>query len=182
MKFTGKKMKLTCATLALSVGFGLSAPSFSASAAELNSNKIKEGEAIYSKEEVKQLTPILQAIEEIPDELLVEGNEDAVNEYFKNKNINVTVSNDSQAMLENQNPVMYGAWECSLAIGEIIVMNAIPIAKLTKIKKYVKALGGAWNTAKLLVGATNAGEKWAILTALIAELSGFTKVKNDCGL
>lgn len=44
-------------------------------------------------------------------------------------------------------------WSCSLAIGELLVTNAIPIAKLTKIKKYVKALGGAWETAKLLVGA-----------------------------
>lgn len=61
-------------------------------------------------------------------------------------------------------------------------MNAILIAKLTKIKKYVKQLGGAVETAKLLAGATTAKEKAAILSALVAELTGFTNVKTSCNL
>ena len=44
-------------------------------------------------------------------------------------------------------------------------MNAIPVAKWTKIKKYVKELGGAVETVNLLVGATIAREKVAILSA-----------------
>lgn len=187
MNFRGKKMKLACTTLALSVGFGLTAPSFSVSAEEVSNNTyssyIQNGQGAYTKEQVEQLKPILKAIEDIPDELLVEGNEEAVNQYFKDKNIALEVSNGVKGSIDEEITIMgASAWDCSIAIGELLVMNAIPIAKITKIKKYVKALGGAWETAKLLVGATTAGEKWAALTALIAELSGFTKVKNACGI
>ncbi|PIE91953.1 hypothetical protein CO726_29215 [Bacillus fungorum] len=186
MNFREQKMKFACATLALSVGFGLTAPSFSVSAAEVNndySSHIQNEKGAFSKEQVEQLKPVLKAIEDIPDQLLVEGNEDAINEYFKDKDIALKVSNDVQSSVDKQIPIMgVSAWDCSLAIGELLVMNAIPIAKLAKIKKYVKALGGAWETAKLLVGATTAGEKVAALSALIAELTGFTNVKKECGL
>lgn len=180
--FKGKGFKLTCATLALSVGFGLTAPSFSASAAELekgSSYSQNSSEKLFSKEQLDQLQPMLEAIENVPDQLLEEGNEFEINQYFHEKKVDLRVSDGTNNEIYNERT--QGAWECSVAIGELIVTNAIPIAKLTKIKKYVKALGGAWETAKLLVGATNAGEKWAMVTALMAELSGFTDVKNDCG-
>lgn len=179
--FKGKSFKLTCATLALSAGFGLTAPSFSASAAELekgSSYSQNPSEKLFSKEQLDQLKPMLEAIENVPDQLLEEGNTNEINQYFHEKNVDIKVSNGvNEVNIER----VGGTWECSVAIGELIVTNAIPIAKLAKIKKYVKALGGAWETAKLLVGATNAGEKWAMVTALMAELSGFTDVKNECG-
>ncbi|AVD55708.1 MAG: hypothetical protein LKH78_10660 [Weizmannia coagulans] len=119
-----------------------------------------------SRATADELLPVLDAIEHIPDELLEQGNQDEIQKYFK----------DTLPKIQTKS-----VWSCSLAIGELLVTNAIPIAKLTKIKKYVKALGGAWETAKLLVGATTAGEKIAALSALMAELTGFTNVRNECG-
>lgn len=134
-----------------------------------------------SEERADELAPILKAIEEIPDELLEKEDPDAIKAYFLEKDIDMNVVEQAppatDGMVETQ-----GAWDCSLAIAEIVVLNAIPVARIAKIKKYIKDLGGYYETAKLLVGATNAGEKFAALSALIAELSGFTKVKKDCNL
>lgn len=133
-------------------------------------------------EELEQAIKTLEIIEEIPDELLESGDSEAINQYFADKGISSNIYNPSMGEVEPMIIQPYGWWDCSLAVAEILVMNAIPIAKLTKIKKYVKQLGGAVETAKLLVGATNATEKVAILSALVAELSGFTHVKNSCNL
>lgn len=139
-------------------------------------------EGNLTNEELEQSIATLKAIEEIPDELLESGDSQAINQYFKDKGLTSHIYNPE---IGEEAPMIiqsYGWWGCSLAVAEIIVMNAIPIAKLTKIKKYVKALGGAKETAKLLVGATTAGEKAAVLSALVAELTGFTNVKNACNL
>ncbi|KXY17188.1 hypothetical protein [Bacillus sp. FSL K6-0067] len=170
------KKKLLHSSVALAMGATFILPSISASAAE-NNNHYEE--KYTSPEIVEQMKPILQAIEDIPDDLLQEDSPSiAVNKYFKEKNVDLQVYNEAKGETSR---VKRGAWSCSLAIGELIVTNAIPIAKLVKIKKYVKALGGAWNTAKLLVGATHAHEKWALIAGLMAELSGFTDVKEECG-
>lgn len=119
-----------------------------------------------SRATADELLPALDAIEHIPDELLEKGSPEEIKKYFM----------ETLPRIRTQS-----VWSCSLAISELLVMNAIPIARLTKIKKYVKALEGAWETAKLLVGATTAGEKVATPSALIAELSGFINVRNECG-
>ena len=136
----------------------------------------------FTQEELKQAIETLKVIEEIPDELLKSGDSEAINQYFGDRGITSHIYNPEAG---EESPVIiqpYGWWDCSLALGELVVMNAIPIAKLTKIKKYIKELGGAIETAKLLVGATTATEKVAALSALIAELTGFTNVKNACNL
>lgn len=132
--------------------------------------------------ELKQPIETLKAIEEIPDELLESGDSEAINQYFNDRGITSRVYNPEIGEKAPMIKQPRGWWNCSLAIGELVLMNAIPIAKLTKIKKYIKELGGAIETAKLLVGATTAKEKIAALTALIAELTGFTNVKNACNL
>ncbi|WP_313237302.1 hypothetical protein [Sporosarcina ureae] len=142
----------------------------------------QESDNDFTQEELDQAIKTLKAIEEIPDELLESGDSEAINQYFTDKGITSNVYNPNMGEVAPMIMQPYGWWGCSLAVAELLVMNAIPIAKLTKIKKYVKQLGGAVETAKLLVGATTAKEKAAILSALVAELTGFTNVKTSCNL
>ncbi len=123
--------------------------------------------SIMSNATADELLPALDAIEHVPDELLENGSEDEIKKYFEDALPNIQT---------------YGVWECSLAIGKLLVTNAIPAAKLLKIKKYIKELGGAWNAAKLLVGATSAGEKLQALKKLISLITGYSNVKEKCGL
>ncbi|GIN39414.1 hypothetical protein [Heyndrickxia oleronia] len=131
-----------------------------------NENHVNLKKPPMSRATADELLPVLDAIEYVPDELLENGSPEEIKKYFEN----------ALPKIHTQ-----GIWGCSLAIGELLVTNAIPATKIFKIKKYIKALGGAWETAKLLVGATTAGEKVAALSGLIAELTGFTNVRNECG-
>ncbi|MCP3028713.1 hypothetical protein [Halobacillus sp. A5] len=141
--------------------------------------KNEEETGVFTEEEMENLTPSLEAIVEIPDELLESGNSEAINQYFADRGIDSHIYNSEKGDEASVIMQTQGWWGCSLAISQILVMNAIPIAKLVKIKQYVKALGGVKETAKLLVGATTPGEKTA---ALVAELTGFTNVKKACNL
>lgn len=138
-------------------------------------------EATYSKEVVKQMVPVLQAIENIPNELLESGDSTAINQYFRSKNVDINVFNDAKG---EKGRVKRGWWGCSLAIGELLVLTAVPIAKISKIKKYIEGLGGTVEAAKLLVGATSIREKAEAIgiafAGLVTELSGFTEVKEKC--
>jgi hypothetical protein len=135
----------------------------------------------FSEVKVKELIPTLEAIDEIPMELLESGDSEAINKYFSD-NLGIETHIYNEAAGEEPPLIIQpmGWWSCSLAVAEVLAMNAIPIAKITKIKKYIDALGGVKMAAKLLTGATNAGEKAAMVSALIGELSGFTNVANAC--
>ncbi|WP_243291289.1 hypothetical protein [Bacillus sp. FJAT-47783] len=66
--------------------------------------------------------------------------------------------------------------KCSAAISWFIGSNLFAAAKIIKVKKYVKELGGIRETAKLLAGAATWEEKLKIggsaFTGLAAEISG----------
>ncbi|KAJ4298334.1 hypothetical protein N0V88_003360 [Collariella sp. IMI 366227] len=70
------------------------------------------------------------------------------------------------------------------AIVQLLGTTAIPAAKLLRIKKYIKALGGTKQAVKLLLGAASKAEKLKAggqaLVALAAELLGISTVKNNC--
>ncbi|HHQ2480884.1 TPA: hypothetical protein ACSPJ7_005266 [Bacillus cereus] len=74
--------------------------------------------------------------------------------------------------------------KCSGALVTFVCGNLIVVSKLIKIKKYIKALGGLGQTAKLFVGATTWEERMKIggqaLVGLAAELTGFTGVWAAC--
>lgn len=139
-------------------------------------------ENIFVGADIYSVNNLLEEIESIPLELIEANDVSAINNHLSSINSDLYVTSEKESLNEGVIPkrAKSGIWECSLEIGKLIVMNALPIAKIVKIKEYIKALGGVWNTAKLLVGATNASEKLAALGALIAELSGFTAVKKAC--
>lgn len=74
--------------------------------------------------------------------------------------------------------------KCSAALAGAIGFNLIAAAKVIKIKKYIKELGGLAEAAKLLVEATTWEEKLRVggqaLIGLAGELTGVTGVYEAC--
>lgn len=141
----------------------------------------------YSQEDIDSLIPILEAIEQAPDALFETGTSTEINQYFQNKGVTLNVYNDSLG--ETQDSVIIAMpranyWRCGLALGQLLVTVAIPATKLAKIKNYIASLGGVWNAAKLLVGATTVSEKLqgalAGLSGILLTLTGISDIKDYC--
>ncbi|PLS28272.1 hypothetical protein CGZ88_0434 [Bifidobacterium anseris] len=77
-----------------------------------------------------------------------------------------------------------GFWGCAAAVAGVIATTAFPAAKILKIKKLIKALGGVRSAIKIMAGASFNYEKLKALggaaAALAAELTGIGSVKSQC--
>lgn len=73
---------------------------------------------------------------------------------------------------------------CVGAITAFIASNAIGAAKIIRIKKYIEALGGVRESAKLLLKASNNAERLKeggeALALLAGELLGVPLISNNC--
>ncbi|KAH6628908.1 hypothetical protein F5144DRAFT_550135 [Chaetomium tenue] len=148
------------------------------------------------------LDRLLAEIDEIPDEILEKGDE-ALHQWlvehgFRSDNDKLKRDADASAFnaedAESLNLLERGelvtrasAWKiakCVASIVQLLATTAVPAAKLLRIKKYIKALGGAKESVKLLLGATTRAEKLKvggeILVNLSAELLGISTVKKNC--
>lgn len=153
---------------------------------------ISELETQFTEEEISQVLPFLEAIEDMPADLLEKGTSSEINTYMAKKGISTKIYNDNIGETEsdvipgNNTGIMAVAswWRCALSIGQVIVTVGIPASQITKIKNYVAALGGVKSAAQLLVGATTASEKlYGTLTALgtvLGTLTGVTGVYDNC--
>lgn len=165
-----KQSKFVCLAMALIMALGifLSAGT-SVYASEQNKSILSEQEK-YQQISEESLTDLFSSIEAIPDSVLNSNDSVEANKYLQN--------------FQTPEVSYRGWWECSLAIGGVLVTTAVPIAKLVKIKRLVKALGGGVQAAKIIFGASLAGEKWAALGGaakdLVLELAGVTSVKKAC--
>lgn len=79
------------------------------------------------------------------------------------------------------------AWQvakCAAAITVAIGSGVFAAAKLVKIKRYIKALGGVKEAAKLLLGATTWAEKakagGSALVGLASEILGVKEIQDNC--
>ncbi|KAK3290242.1 uncharacterized protein B0H64DRAFT_447310 [Chaetomium fimeti] len=148
------------------------------------------------------LDRLLAEIDEIPDEILEKGDEVLhqwlVEHGFRIDNEKLKRDADASAFdaeeAENLSLLERGeliarasAWKiakCVASIVQLLATTAVPAAKLLRIKKYIKALGGAKESVKLLLGATTRAEKLKvggeILVNLSAELLGISTVKKNC--
>lgn len=73
---------------------------------------------------------------------------------------------------------------CVGSLSWMIGSSIFAVAKIMKIKKYIKILGGLRSTAKLLVTYTTRAQRWkaggAVLINLAAVISGVDGVKKNC--
>lgn len=142
---------------------------------------------IFSQTDVDSIIPIFNAIEQIPDDLLENGSHTEINNFFKAQGVQLKVYNDAigetKDILHIRNK-RANAFMCAVSIGELIVTVGIPATKITKIKKYIKALGGVKSAAQLLVGATTVSEKlrgsFIALGEVLRTITGVAGIKENC--
>ncbi|KAL2121683.1 hypothetical protein VTJ04DRAFT_2138 [Mycothermus thermophilus] len=74
--------------------------------------------------------------------------------------------------------------KCALAVAKMIATNVVPAAKLLRIKKYIKAIGGVTKAVKLIFKGKNKAQ-WIkaggqTLYKLVQEIIGITEIKKHC--
>jgi hypothetical protein len=113
---------------------------------------------------------------QIPDDVLLKG--DAATDQW------VKANPRSGGGAQQASATEADAVKCVAAIGAILVGVLVPAAKLLKIKKLIKELGGAAQAARLLVGAGTAAEKTEAIAialgSLVGELTGISGVAENC--
>lgn len=123
-----------------------------------------------------QTEQLLRVIDQIPEEVLLAG--DQATQRWVSVNLLHNAATPGKA-------TTYKSFlGCSGAILATIGTTVIPAAKLLKIKRYMKALGGTTQAIKLLWGASFSYEKLQALggaaAALGAELLGITAIRQAC--
>ncbi|KAL8995228.1 MAG: hypothetical protein Q9169_004992 [Polycauliona sp. 2 TL-2023] len=150
------------------------APARRAEAAEAVPFPFDEAQSAY-------LEDALHMIEDIPDEVLDNGDE-AVKAWASAHQPSTQVAARSAELAPRQDWFQIG--KCALAIAKAIAENAFPISKLRRLKDLVKALGGAKAVAKMLLKAKSIKEMIIIggpeLEQLAEILLGVTDVVNEC--
>ena len=156
-------------------------PSISAVYASENS------QVTFTQKDADSLIPVFEAIESIPDNLLESGDSTEINKYFQNYGVELNVYNNNIGEESSDISIITpraNYWRCGLAIGQLLLSVAIPATQIAKIKKYIAALGGAWNAAKLLVGATSVSKKLqgtlSALAGILMSLTGISDIKDYC--
>ncbi len=155
--------------------------------------EVAAGNFDFTKEFGPALEYTFNAIYSIPDEVLAEGGE-AANKWFVDNDYraadaSLASDNDDATLTERDLEALdaRGFWDVTKCVGSVlwaIGSTAIPIAKITRIKKYIEALGGVKKAVELMLGATSKAEKLKAggqaLVSLSAELLGISAVKANC--
>lgn len=162
-------------------------------ALEANQNfEVAAGNFNFTEEFAPALAYAFNAIDSIPDEVLAEGDESLnqwlVENNFRSAGIELAADDDSAVAARDFGELdARGFWQVTKCVGSImwaIGSTAIPVAKIGRIKSYIKALGGVKQAVKLMLGATSKAEKLKAggqaLVNLSAELLGIAAVKANC--
>mgnify|MGYP000850641693 FL=1 len=123
------------------------------------------------KSDAEDMEQALEVIESIPDDVLLKG--DAATKEWLESNQKVNELNQEASV-----------WGCAAAIAGLIGGNLIAAGKLLKIKRLIKSLGGAYEAARIMWGASFKYEKMiaagGALGALASEFFGITQVRQQC--
>lgn len=175
--------------LACTIGTTIALVPQNAFAAEFNdtiANKSVESD-IYglSQEDWESIMPFLEIIDEMPMELLEEGNSTKINNYFSERGLNTHVYNPDKG--ETFRVKRKNALRCGLALGQLAVTVGIPATQIMKVKRYINSLGGAIKAAKLIVGAATAAEraaapKYALIALgeILLTITGIADIRDYC--
>lgn len=126
--------------------------------------------------EARDLEDGLEYILSIPDEVLLQG--DAATQAWVKEN---SPSENASGGVSTAAVSVLG---CTTAIVGMIGGNLVGAAKLLKIKKYIKELGGVKDAVQLMWGASFSAEKMmalgGALGSLAAELTGVAAIRDKC--
>ncbi|MDY7224480.1 hypothetical protein P4475_18565 [Halalkalibacterium halodurans] len=105
---------------------------------------------LESEADFEVMSDILLAIEELPYEIIDEG-PDAVVEWLSNYSEEYFVTIDDEGLLQFHEAgfqAQFSVPGCIGAVGAALLLNGIPFAKITKVKKALDALGGTAKAVK----------------------------------
>lgn len=107
--------------------------------------------------------------------------------YYKingNKLIQVVEFNENSIFPIVADPNWWKVSKCAAAIVLAVGTAIVPVAKATKIKRYIKELGGVKEAAKVIIGATSMAEKGAAFKkaakGLATEVLGIAEIQDQC--
>ncbi len=128
------------------------------------------------------LISFFEDIEKIPNDLLENGTQYEINNYLRKNNIHINIYNDKLGETAKDVAIFRprSFWGCVGALGTLLVTTAVPAAKILKIKKYVRSLGGVTDAVRYLLGIKGAASGGEALKNLILELSGIASVTDNC--
>lgn len=146
-----------------------------------SSSIIAHSSPSLNQERINEVEPFLEAIESIPDTLLEEGDSNKINQYFRDRGIITRVYNEERGERVRSKR---GVVMCTAAIAAVLVTTAIPVAKIGKIKKYIKSLGGLSEAVPLIIFASSSAERLRAaedsLKSLIALVFEIDAIREHC--
>lgn len=146
-----------------------------------------EIEEVQIDENFTELEAALSAIENLPNDVIEEAKEendtDIVIEYLQEYTEGYLDEETEISFVKGENNTLVvsaGVVGCSVAIVEGIVSLALPISKLTKLKRIISDLGGAVSAASKLKSAYTTARQ-AGKTKKVAVKTAVKKVSNKLG-
>jgi hypothetical protein len=145
----------------------------------------------FTGKHANALENLLDGLTAIPEAALAKGDE-AVNDWliengYRPKGAKLPPKNAARDMGDAPNLLVRGWWEVTKCIGAILMVigsTAIPIAKIGRIRAYIKALGGTREAVELLLKASTWEERIRIggtsLALLGSEILGISTIMNNC--
>lgn len=116
-----------------------------------------------------------------------DANGESLNSYYKikgNSLIQVVDFNENTAFPVVADPSWWKIAKCVATVGGVIVGTVFSVAKIAKIKKYIKAIGGVREAVVLMMGATSFAEKgkevMKALGSLCAAILGVDSIIENC--
>ncbi|MCY1616551.1 hypothetical protein [Staphylococcus pettenkoferi] len=145
-----------------SVLFGFTGESFAHAQEVSSENGVKTQQSSVSQSQInlesqkleEGLNSYLGLMERIPDNIANQGIDAAVKWLNQNKGPDyngykfIAKNGYIQSVPESNTVITYGTGACVLAVGNAIAQNAIPWAKILKVKKAAKAMGGIQKLVK----------------------------------
>lgn len=144
--FKRKTLAITASLLLFSsISVPISKAAESSTPIESSTNTLSNSEYNF-----KEIETALSAIENIPNDVLNQGNEEIIQWFKIETGLQVYIENDILKFKDTSQIQMYGfnTAGCISAIGIALVTNGIPLTKITKVKSALNALGGTANAVK----------------------------------
>lgn len=194
-------MKFSALFVTALFGFAAARPSPAKRELEATAADLADPKANFDFSPIESALNIaFSEIEQIPDDVLESGDEATAtwlkaNGFTESKrdyvNVKVPLSERSDLVPFEERGVQLARgidWakvaKCAATVTSAIATNVIPAAKLLKIKRLIKDLGGVKSAVQLLIGATTTAEKLKAGGEALVELSkaflGITAVEAAC--
>lgn len=167
----------------------LSSTAFSSISFANSSNKVEEfanniandiSQDTFANLSEESMYLILNAVNDMPQEMLNKGNFDEISKYMRSKGINFVLKDEELLQIQS-------FWGCVGAITWAVGATALGVGLLAKLKKFIAISGGVKAAATALIaiarqGATieNINRFGSTLVSIGGTILGIKEIKEEC--